>query len=250
MGEQANEISRCALARQGVCTRHDRPSGISCGQHAFDTRPKHGRCRSGKNADRCSALDQRGCHCEHRVFWAYRRIRGESTLRHWSSQVSSAASTAAPAPKARSARSARFSPRPEERAARGRELRLIPYHAGFDAIHIRNMSEAESHSIGCAGLPLLRRIGGARVRPHQHGDRTCQHQADSKTTEDDRHDDFPRLSELSVRVSAFSWLHRSSHQAAPITPPRRHRRVARSTALGGATTSRQASLGAKLVTGQ
>ena len=128
----------------------------------------------------------------------------------------------------RSARSARFRPRPEERAARGRELRLIPDHAGLDAIDIRNMSEAESHRIGCAGLPLLRRIGGARVRPHQHGDRTCQHQADSKTTEDDRHDDFPRLSELSVRVSAFSWLHRSSHQAAPITPPRRHRRVARS----------------------
>ena len=114
----------------------------------------------------------------------------------------------------RSARSARFRPRPEERAARGRKLRLIPDHAGFDAIDIRNMSEAESHRVGCAGLPLLGRIGGARVRPHQHGDRTCQHQADSKTTEDDRHDGSPRLSELSVRVSAFSWPHRSSHQAA------------------------------------
>ena len=164
--------------------------------------------------------------------------------------MSSAASRRLPRQKPRSARSARFSPRPEERAARGRELRLIPYHAGFDAIHIRNMSEAELHSIGCAGLPLLRRIGGARVRPHQHGDRTCQHQADSKTTEDDRHDDFPPFERIVGEGFGIFMAAPVFTPSSPITPPRRHRRVARSTALGGATTSRQASLGAKLVTGQ
>src|SRR5665213_2137969 len=55
--------------------------------------------------------------------------------------------------------------RSEERAAAGRQLRLVSDHAGGDPVDVRDLGAAKPERIAAAGLLLLRGIGPAGDRP-------------------------------------------------------------------------------------
>jgi hypothetical protein len=79
----------------------------------------------------------------------------------------------------------------EEGPAIGRELGLVPDHAGGDAIDVRNLGTAKTKRIAAASLLLFGRIGLPRRRQHRNRKRGCEHQTEMKNPEPDSNHEFP-----------------------------------------------------------